>query len=46
MMSQAWMGSDFSNNDHSKTDSIIKDYKHTLEGVKTINGQKVYLIKC
>lgn len=46
MMSQAWMGSDFSNNDLSKTDSIIKDYQHTVEGTETIQGQKVYLIKC
>ncbi len=46
MMSQAWMGSDFSNNDLSKTDSIIKDYRHTLEGRDTVQGQKVYRIKC
>ena len=45
MMSQAWMGSDFSNNDLSKTDSIINDYTHTLTGVENIDGKKVYLIK-
>ena len=45
MMSQAWMGSDFSNNDLSKTDSLIKDYVHTLEKTATVKGKKVYFIK-
>jgi outer membrane lipoprotein-sorting protein len=45
MMSQAWMGSDFSNNDLAKTDSLIKDYVHTVEGTETVGGKKVYLIK-
>ncbi len=45
MMSQAWMGSDFSNNDLSKTDSLIKDYVHTITGTETHEGKKVYRIK-
>ncbi len=45
MMSQAWQGSDFSNNDLSKTDSLIKDYTHTIVGTETHEGKKVYLIK-
>ena len=45
MMSQAWMGSDFSNNDLSKTDSLVKDYVHTLEKTETKGGKKVYHIK-
>lgn len=45
MMSQSWMGSDFSNNDIAKSDSIIVDYTHTLEGVETRDEKKVYLIK-
>ena len=45
MMSQAWMGSDFSNDDLSKTDSMIKDYIHTIERTVTHEGKKVYLIK-
>ncbi len=45
MMSQAWMGSDFSNNDLSKTDSILKDYDHSLISTETAAGQKVYVIK-
>ena len=45
MMSQAWMGSDFSNNDLSKTDSLIDEYIHTITGTHTHDGKKVYLIK-
>lgn len=45
MMSQGWMGSDFSNNDIAKSDTLIKDYDHSLEGVETIDGKKVYSIK-
>ena len=45
MMSQAWMGSDFSNNDLSKTDSLIDEYIHTITGTRTHDGKKVYLIK-
>ena len=45
MMSQAWMGSDFSNNDLAKSDSILNDYIHELEGTATHEGKKVYLIK-
>jgi len=45
MMSQGWQGSDFSNNDLAKTDSLIKDYLHTLEETNLDQGRKVYLIK-
>ena len=45
MMSQAWMGSDFSNNDLAKTDSIIKDYTHAIKEVKEEDGHKVYVIE-
>jgi outer membrane lipoprotein-sorting protein len=45
MMSQAWMGSDFSNNDLAKSDSILDDYTHTLIGTETHEGKKVYVIK-
>jgi len=45
MMSQAWMGSDFSNNDLSKTESLIEDYTHTVIGTETHEGGKVYIIK-
>ena len=45
MMSQSWMGSDFSNNDLAKSDSIIEDYVHTLAGTEIQEGKTVYLIK-
>jgi outer membrane lipoprotein-sorting protein len=45
MMSQAWMGSDFSNNDLAKSDSIINDYDHTITDITMQNGRKVYLIE-
>jgi len=45
MMSQSWMGSDFSNNDLAKSDSIIEDYTHSLEGTASHEGKKVYIIK-
>ena len=44
MMSHSWMGSDFSNNDLSKTDSLIKDYDHQITGTETHDGKTVYLI--
>lgn len=45
MMSQSWMGSDFSNNDLSKSDSLIHDYTHTLEETTELDGNSVYLIE-
>jgi outer membrane lipoprotein-sorting protein len=45
MMSQAWMGSDFSNDDLAKTDSLIKDYTHRLAGSETHEGKKVFIIE-
>ena len=44
MMSQAWMGSDFSNNDLAKSDSLIHDYTHTVTGTETHEGKTVYVI--
>jgi len=45
MMSQSWMGSDFSNNDLAKSDSFVNDYIHSIVGTQTHEGQKVYVIK-
>jgi len=45
MMSQSWQGSDFSNNDLAKSDSLIKDYVHTLEDTKIEQGKNIYFIK-
>jgi outer membrane lipoprotein-sorting protein len=45
MMSQAWMGSDFSNNDLAKSDSLITDYEHTIIKTREHEGKKVYVVK-
>ena len=45
MMAQAWMGSDFSNNDLAKTDRLIYDYEHSLSSVENMDDMKVYIIK-
>ncbi|MCK5311325.1 MAG: outer membrane lipoprotein-sorting protein [Desulfobacteraceae bacterium] len=45
MMSQAWMGSDFSNNDLAKSDTIVRDYSHTIVNVKESNGLKIFSIE-
>ena len=45
MMSQAWMGSDFSNNDLAKSDTILEDYVAELEGEESHDGRKVHVLK-
>ncbi len=45
MMSQSWMGSDFSNNDLSKADTILNDYTHEIAGTTRSDGFTVYEIK-
>ena len=45
MMSQGWMGSDFSNNDLAKSDSLINEYVHKVVGTEIIDGKKVYLVE-
>lgn len=44
-MQQSWMGSDFSYNDLSKTNSIITDYTHSLLGTEQSGGHTVYVIE-
>ena len=45
MMSQEWMGSDYSNNDLAKSDTLLIDYTHEVTGTETDAGKKVYLVK-
>lgn len=45
MMGQAWMGSDFSNNDLAKSDSLLQDYTHTIISTEMHEGRTVYVIK-
>ena len=45
MMSQNWMGSDFSNKDVSKDTDIIDQYQHQLVGNYEQDGHHVYVIQ-
>ena len=45
MMSQHWMGSDFSNNDLAKSNTLLVDYTHEVNGTEEEEGKRVYLIK-
>jgi outer membrane lipoprotein-sorting protein len=45
MMSQGWMGSDFSNDDLLKESSIVVDYTHKIIGEAEIDGWDCYKIE-
>ncbi len=45
MMSQSWMGSDFSNDDLAKSDSIIEDYDHRIVGREVVDGYQIYTVE-
>ncbi|MDP8222968.1 MAG: outer membrane lipoprotein-sorting protein [Candidatus Lernaella stagnicola] len=45
MMSQSWMGSDFTNNDLSRADTMIVDYDHHLAGTETIDGAECWKLE-
>ena len=45
MMSQNWMGSDFSNKDISKDTAIIEDYDHTLLSTREEGGHTIWVIE-
>ena len=45
MMSQSWMGSDFTNDDLVRGTSTVDDFKHTLLGIEEMNGHKCYKIE-
>lgn len=45
MMSQSWLGSDFSNKDVSRADDIVDQYTHTLVETTTADGLKIYVIE-
>jgi outer membrane lipoprotein-sorting protein len=44
MMSQSWMGSDFSNRDIAKSTDIIDRYEHELSGAEEREGHVYYTI--
>lgn len=45
MMSQGWMGSDYTNDDILKESSVVNDYDHMIVGEEEYNGRSCYLIK-
>jgi outer membrane lipoprotein-sorting protein len=45
MMSQGWMGSDYTNDDILRESSVVKDYTHSVEGEEEVNGRPCYKVK-
>jgi len=45
MMSQSWMGSDFSYNDLSKSEELLEWYEHRLAGGEQSDGHTVWTIE-
>lgn len=45
MMTQSWMGTDFTNDDLVKESSIVDDYVHSFAGDSLIEGRNCYKIK-
>jgi len=45
MMSQSWMGSDFSYNDLSKSEDLLTDYAHKLTSSSQAGGHTVWTIE-
>ena len=45
MMSQGWMGSDYTNDDILKESSVVNDYDHQIIGEEVYDGRMCYKIK-
>jgi outer membrane lipoprotein-sorting protein len=45
MMSQGWMGSDYTNDDILKESSVVNDYDHQIIGEEEVDGRLCYKIK-
>jgi outer membrane lipoprotein-sorting protein len=45
MMSQGWMGSDYTNDDILRESSVTNDYIHTIEGEEDIDSRMCYRIR-
>ena len=45
MMSQSWMGTDFTNDDLVKESSVVEDYTHSIVGDTVIAGRNCYIIR-
>ena len=46
MMTQNWMGSDFSYNDFAKSDQVVTDYSHSFGPTEERAGRKIYVVVC
>ena len=44
MMSQGWMGSDYTNDDILRESSVVNDYDHELVGEEIVDGRNCYKI--
>jgi outer membrane lipoprotein-sorting protein len=44
MMSQGWMGSDYTNDDILRESSVVNDYVHEIVGEENIAGRSCYKI--
>jgi outer membrane lipoprotein-sorting protein len=45
LMSQSWAGSDFSYNDLSRTDDILRHYDMSIIDIKEADGHKIYTLE-
>ena len=45
MMSQGWMGSDYTNDDILRESSVVNDYMHEIVGEEVFDGRNCYKIK-
>lgn len=45
MMSQGWMGSDYSNDDILNESSLVSDFTHKITGSETIDGHECHIIE-
>ena len=45
MLTQSWMGSDFTNDDLVKESSIVDDYTQRIVGADTVAGASVYVVE-
>lgn len=45
MMSQGWMGSDYTNDDILRESSVVNDYTHSLEGEEEVDSRLCHKIK-
>ncbi|HJW15713.1 MAG TPA: outer membrane lipoprotein-sorting protein [Flavisolibacter sp.] len=45
MMSQSWMGTDFTNDDLVKESSLVNDYEHTIVGDTIIDNRPCYQVQ-